>query len=288
MQLCLDAGLVWGQELFFDATKVRANAAMASLVPRLRAVVDDHLVAVFGPSSSDMAAPPAIEPTAPATDREPPTPLPVALPDAVDPTPRWDLLEACRLDPDRPANGSYQRTGDRFISTTDPDAAPMKTAGVRPSLGYHDHYVVDGGKARIILHALITPADVMDNEPMLDQLRRVMFRWRVRPEQVVADTRYATIENIRALEDAGIRASVPLADWDRTSYYGISQFTYDAEHDVYHCPQGHPLARYTAKHTDEVIVYRATPATCNTCPVKAACTSSDRGRTVLGPSMLSV
>jgi transposase len=283
VELCLDAGLVWGKELFFDATKVRANAAMGSLIPRLRDVVDDHLEAVFEPSFSDTAAPPAIEPAKPATDREPLTPLPVTLPDEVEPAPRWDLLEACRLDPNRPANGSYQRQSDRFISTTDPDAAPMKTAGVRPSLGYHDHYVVDGGKARIILHALITPADVMENEPMLDQLRRVRFRWRVRPERVVADTTYGTIENIQALEDAGIRAYVPLADWDRTPYYGISQFTYDPEHDVYHCPQGHALTRYTAKHTEQAVVYRAQPATCNACPVKAACTASDRGRTVQRP-----
>ena len=26
--------------------------------------------------------------------------------------------------------------------------------------GYHDHYAVDGGKARIILEVLVTPADV--------------------------------------------------------------------------------------------------------------------------------
>ncbi len=32
--LCADAGLVWGEELFFDATKVRANAAMGSVAPR--------------------------------------------------------------------------------------------------------------------------------------------------------------------------------------------------------------------------------------------------------------
>ncbi len=29
------------------------------------------------------------------------------------------------------------------------------------NMGYHDHYVVDGGKARIILHMLVTPADVI-------------------------------------------------------------------------------------------------------------------------------
>ena len=33
VQLCADAYLVWGEELFFDATKVRANAALGSVIP---------------------------------------------------------------------------------------------------------------------------------------------------------------------------------------------------------------------------------------------------------------
>ena len=35
VERCRDAGLVWGKELFFDATRVRANAAVDSVVPRL-------------------------------------------------------------------------------------------------------------------------------------------------------------------------------------------------------------------------------------------------------------
>jgi transposase len=42
--LCQEAGLVWGKEIIFDATKVRANAALDSVVPRLKEVVDGHLV----------------------------------------------------------------------------------------------------------------------------------------------------------------------------------------------------------------------------------------------------
>ena len=30
---CIEAGLVWGEELFFDATKVEANASMESRIP---------------------------------------------------------------------------------------------------------------------------------------------------------------------------------------------------------------------------------------------------------------
>jgi len=86
------------------------------------------------------------------------------------------------------------------VSPTDPDATPMRT-GSEAALGYHDHYVVDGGKARIILAALVTPADVMENVPMQDLLWRVCFRRKLRPRQVTADTTYGTAENIVAVED---------------------------------------------------------------------------------------
>jgi hypothetical protein len=89
------------------------------------------------------------------------------------------------------------------------------------------------------------------------------------------------VENIRGLGDAGIRAYVPLPDWDqRTPYYGPSRFTYDAERDEYRCPQNYPLRRLKAKYTEGAIVYQAHAATCNACPVKAACTPRDRGRTL--------
>jgi transposase len=299
VQLCADAGLVWGEELFFDATKVRANAAMASVVPRLREVVDGHLVDLFpatGSAAAAEATPPAELATPPNADASPeegrPTPirralhLPVADPAPAEQPgrrlpPRWDLLEQCRLDPGRPAAAGYERKSDWRVSTTDPDAALMKAAGQRAALGYHDHYVVDGGQARVILHALVTPADVMENEPMLDQLRRVMFRWHFRPARVVADTTYGTVENIRVLEDQGIRAYVPLPDFDRrTPFFGGDRFTYEAEDDVYRCPAGHRLRRRKAKNADEVLVYQAEAATCNACPLKAQCTASDQGRRV--------
>jgi transposase len=295
VELCQQAGLVWGEELFFDATRVRANAALDSLVPRLKDVLDDHLVDLFGPGGDDRPDPagpgvidapaadnilPLLRPAADATAPSPAEVSLVAAPPAPGPA-RWDLLETCRLDPARPSSPGYERKGDWVISSTDPDAAPMKTGGERARLGYHDHYVVDGGKARIILHALVTPADVMENEPMLDQLRRVMFRWQLHPQRVVADTTYGTIENIHQVEELGIRAYVPLPDFDgRTPFFGKGRFTYDAAHDEYRCPNGAPLRRRKAKYADAAVVYRAEAATCNVCPLKARCTASDHGRQV--------
>src|SRR5438093_439146 len=105
---------------------------------------------------------------------------------------------------------SYERTTDLQVSPTDPTATPMcRFPGDHAQLGYHLHYVVDGGKARIILAALVTPASVMDNLPMLNLERWVCARWQVKPELAVGDTKYGTVENIVGLEKDGIRAFVP-------------------------------------------------------------------------------
>ena len=134
--------------------------------------------------------------------------------------PPWRLLEERRLDPHRPAVGSY-RADDRLRASapTDPDATPDADQH-GTALGYHDHYVVDGGKPRIILAALVTPADVMENVPLRDLLWRVCFRRKLRPRQVTGDTTYGTSRTSSPLEDAGIRAFFPLPDFDRrTPFY---------------------------------------------------------------------
>ena len=120
----------------------------------------------------------------------------------------------------RDVHGLYVRRSDQRISTTDPDATPMRLKSGGLHLGYHTHYVVDGGKQRIILSTLVTPAEVMDNQPMLDLLWHTIFRWHVHPSQVIGDTKYGTIENIKAIEDAHIRAYIPLPDWERMTPSG--------------------------------------------------------------------
>ena len=133
--------------------------------------------------------------------------------------------------------------------------------------------------ARIILSAVVLPGDIIDNTPLPDLLWRVRFRWKIAPKRLVADARYGTTENIQLLEEAGIRAYMPVPNFDeRTDCYPASRFIYDATQDAYQCPEGHPLHRSTAKHTEGGVMYR-TAATCNTCPIKAACTTGDHGHT---------
>jgi hypothetical protein len=62
----------------------------------------------------------------------------------------------------------------RISASARPTPVRWKRGGTR--LGYQTHYVVDGGKRRIILAALVTPREVMENQPMLDLVWHTRFR----------------------------------------------------------------------------------------------------------------
>jgi hypothetical protein len=312
--------LVWGKELYFDATQVQADAALDSLTPRFaieareawqatlaeqtRQAVEAHLAALFFDTDPQQSpeqeraggvaedVPTARTATAAAAQEAgshrplEPLSLAVALPGAL--CEELEATNAARHDwiaqagrQQREVHGRYNRTADFRVSATDADATPMRLKGGGTHLGYHIHYVVDGGKQRIILAVLVAPGEVMENQPMLDLLWHVRFRCKLRPRQVTGDTTYGTLENIQAIEEMGIRAYVPLPDWERQRpFFGPGQFTYDGERDVYVCPQGLPLRRYHVEYTAQKVEYRGNHATCNACPLKAQCTPSDQGRGV--------
>ena len=244
IEQCKEAGLVWGKELYFDATQVKANASLDSIAPRF--AVEAHLGELFTDEHADEVASVAgesqpIELPVPITDAER-----ELLADANEERHDWLARDGA---PDRTIKrAGYQRRSDFETSATDPDAALMALKKGGLHFGYHDHYAVDGGKVRIILEVLVTPADVMENQPFLDMLWRVCFRWQLRPDQVTGDTTYGTVENIVGVEDQQTHAYVPLPDFDqRTPFYGASRFTHDPEHDEYRCPQDHALRRSHAK-----------------------------------------
>ena len=178
-------------------------------------------------------------------------------------------------------SGAYRRIADFRASATDPDASPLRPSGSGARLGYRDHDVVDGGKARIILTALVTPAAVADNQPALDLLWRARFRWKLQPRQVTGDAKYGTIENIVAIEDQGVRAFVPLSKvGQKPGLFRDLDFVYDPAADVYHCPGDRVLRFISHCATTQRRVYAAPAAACATCTLRAQCTTARRGRRV--------
>ena len=281
VQICVEAGLVWGKELYFDSTTVEADAATDSLIPRLT-VVEGHLEELFKdfdeePSEVDEASG---ESDSLRADAALPTANDGDLKAANAARQDW-ISTAGRKGTPAPTKPNPRKKGKIVVSRTDPDACLTGPGKTLSRLGYHAHYVVDGGKARVILDALVTRADVKDNQPMLDLLWHSAFRWRLRPHQVTGDTHYGTLQNIKAIEDAGIRAYMPVIDFThRTKFFGKDRFTYDEENDVYVCPNGE-LLRPQGKPIDSTMIrYRASAKVCGPCPLRQKCTDNKQGRSL--------
>jgi hypothetical protein len=283
VELCIEAGLVWGEELYFDSTKVQANASVDSLLPRF--AVEAHLEKLF----EDEKVLESEEGTSEST----PNVGVEALPTAENQELRahnaakgdWISRNGAQ---DRSFKGQRPRTSDWRASKTDPDATPMKwhkKGGT--SLGYQVHYAVDGGKARVILGVLVTPSEVTENRPMLDLLWRARFRWRLGLRQVTGDAKYGTAENVAAVEREGIRAYMALhRSGGKPHKFKRDDFFYDAQRDLYVCPAGEPLRplgkKASEEHDDDAggkaITYRAKASSCRACQLREQCTSNKAGR----------
>jgi transposase len=274
---CIAAGLVWGKELFIDSTDVDANASSESLQPRF--AVEAHLTRLFEESDKEGGDDPGGD--------SGPTDMPVLLTEAA----RADLAEraADRHDwigetgrPDRTkTSGPYRRIADYRVSATDPDASPLRPSDRGAHLGCHNHSVVDGGKARIILTTLVTPAEVQDNQPALDLLWRTRFRWKLRPRQITGDTKYGTAENVASIERERISAYMPLsAAGHRPGLHQDTDFLYDSATDAYRCPGNETLRFISQCGRTHRRIYAAPATACRACALKAQCTTSAHGRRV--------
>ncbi len=148
-------------------------------------------------------------------------------------------------------------------------------------LGYRAHYVVDGGKARIILTTVVTPGEVQDNQPAIDVLWRTRFRWKLHPRQITGDSRYGTIEHVAAIGREQIRASVPLSEAGHpTGQIRDTEFVYTPATDTCRCPGGETLRFLSECRRTYRRIYQAPAAACAACALRARCTTSPRGRRV--------
>jgi transposase len=292
VQMCVEAGLVRGEELFIDSTKVEADAAVDSLAPRW--FVEAYLNDLFEEDSAEDEKTSAEGPSdTHDARRRPGEEEPVRyLPTAAD----EDLLRRNRASEDWISRGGAQdrsfegtswreRTADTRASRTDPDATPMRWSENARRLGYQTNYVVDGAKARVILSVLVTPGEVSENRPMLDLLLRSAFRWKLRPHHVTGDGKYGTAENIEAVERSGIHAYLALHEaGGRVGFFRKSEFSYDSGKDLYVCPAGETLRALgdaeDIRSQSKIVTYRARGSVCAACSLKPRCTTNKNGRSL--------
>jgi len=170
----------------------------------------------------------------------------------------------------------------KAMSPTDPAAAWTTRGRHKVMFGYSLNYLIDMEHA-VILDVEATPTriskEVDATETMIERTRD---RFDLMPGHLAGDVAYGTGEMLGWLVDHDIDPHIPV--WDKGDRQDGSlsrtDFTYDRERDVYHCPKGKTLKTTGRVHGGKTRLYRSSKRDCDTCRLKPQCCPTTPSRKI--------
>jgi transposase len=185
------------------------------------------------------------------------------------------------IDEDRAVHGKRElkakaaepATKEIKVSRTDSDSGYMVRDGKPKGFFYLDHRTVDGRYA-IITDTHVTPANVNDATPYLGRLDRQRERFGFNVRAVGLDAGYASAAIAKGLEERNIYG---VTGYRRPNHveglFHKRQFRYDAEGDVYVCPN-QQLLIYRTTNREGYRQYHSDRRICRDCRLRQQCTRS--------------
>jgi transposase len=170
------------------------------------------------------------------------------------------------------------KTPDKQISLTDPDARSMKTRGTG-MVGYNVQTAVDTQHHLIIAHEVTNVG--IDRDQLTSMAKKARTAMGVQDLTAIADRGYFKSEEILACHETGIIALVPKCKTSGAKAAGRfdkADFIYDAENDQYRCPAGQTLSWRSSRIEHGLNLHRYWSSCCQQCDLKAQCTPSTERR----------
>lgn len=246
---CMAKGLLTGKHLTVDSTYIKANASFKSLEPIVVEMNSREYIDT-------------LEKENPVEDKAAEKP--------------WEPGE------DYPHRGKKINNAT-YRSKTDPDARLSRKSFRATTDLYHAATYIMDNRSRIIVGADVGRPDLRtDSEKALEQIRRIKWRYKIRPDSLGADKGYATGEFINNIIAENIQPHIPIFDYQRHNHKGIytrEQFEYKKTRDIFICPEGKELKYWGIHRGSRQYVYRARTKDCKMCLKKGECTR-DRARSV--------
>lgn len=261
-RVCLKLGLIEGNTLFVDGTKIRANASMKHTwtVERCRKTMDQ----IDEQIESLLRECEAVDETE-AYDAS----LVKLQSQLADQQTRKEKIQGILTD-----LAASERTA---LNTVDTEAARVRQGG-HIEAGYNCQAVVDDKHGFIVHSEVVSQSN--DNNLFSSQIRAAQQTLQKTARHACADKGFASPEDLQKMLENGVDVVVPML---RHSNFR-DHFVYDAPRDAYRCPQGHTL-KYVGDHkNNKSRMYRIQdPQTCQRCQRFGDCTKSAQGRRVERP-----
>ena len=180
-----------------------------------------------------------------------------------------------------------EASGETQLSLTDPDARLLVKSG-QGVAGYNVQAVVDDK------HKLIVASEVVNDSSDVGQLHAMAKAAKDVLEaealQVLADEGYYSSLELKACEDDGITAYVPVPEGNgllkKKGRFSLKDFSYDPAANAYRCPAGE-LLRPMEGHWQNAsgrteIRYASSTKICGACQLKVRCLSPKASRRTIG------
>jgi transposase len=185
---------------------------------------------------------------------------------------------------DDAAFGAATDVPPKFLSPADPAARWTGAHGGQAFFAYCTNYLIDLDHAVIVdveASAAVRQAEVRAAKTMLDRVERQLG---LKPARLAGDTGYGAAEMLNWLvHERKIAPHIPVFDKSQRSddTFSRSDFTYDPDADLYHCPGGKVLATNgTVVNDGATLMYRARKYDCDGCSLKLRCCPNTPARKV--------
>ena len=163
----------------------------------------------------------------------------------------------------------------KVVSPVDPSSAWTAKANKRVQFGYGLNYLIDLGPHAVIVDVEGTPARTYDEVAATKtMINRTEETFGLKLKRLAADTAYGTGKLLAWLLEKDITPHIPVWErYERTDgMFSRLDFTYDAERDVYICPNGRFLRTTGTVHDGRVRNYLSQSGECRVCELKGRCT----------------
>ena len=163
----------------------------------------------------------------------------------------------------------------KVVSPVDPCSAWTAKANKRVQFGYGLNYLIDLGPHAVIVDVEGTPARTYDEVAATKtMINRTEKTFGLKLKRLAADTAYGTGKLLAWLLEKDITPHIPVWErYERTDgMFSRLDFIYDAERDVYICPNGRFLRTTGTVHDGRVRNYLSQSGECRVCELKERCT----------------
>lgn len=175
---------------------------------------------------------------------------------------------------------ALEQSGQSQLSASDPDSRGMKGAQGHV-VGYNVQGAVDAKHHLLVCTEVSNTA--ADQGQLAPMVRAAKAELQIQQADVVADGGYYKSEDIKSCQELGIEPHLPAVEnspSERAGLFGKSDFRYEAQRDVYHCPSGAQLSRRRQMEDKGRVLFNYdNPKACADCALKARCTKAEH-RTV--------